>query len=211
MIFEKLKKLDSMKRSTAAVLALLLAAACVGDAYYTHRAEVKAMQDQGIAKLAESVDLEAYREPERVEIEQILGDTEAAISESEDQAEIDALVQKAVEKTAGFKTDAVYATEEEGIEKLKASVDPDLYREAERSEIEKILNDTEAAIRESEDQAEIDALVKDAAARFKEFKTDAEYSEEEAAAAAAAAARSSSKKSSSGSRGCVGTGSDVFY
>ena len=127
-----------MKKSTAAILAVLLAAACIADVYQTRQAEIKAMQNQGVAKMKESVDTEAYREAERNEIEKILESTEAAIRESKDQEEIDALVEKAVEETAGFKTDAVYAKEEEGIAKLKAAVDPDLYREAERKEIEKI-------------------------------------------------------------------------
>ena len=78
--------------------------------------------------------------------------------------------------------------------------------------IKKILKSTEKAIGETKNQAEIDALIKKASAQFAELKTDAEYTAEEeaAAAAAAAAAKKSSKKKSSGSKGCVGTGSDVF-
>ena len=212
MFFDKLSKINNMKKSTAAILAILLAAACIGDVFQAHRAEIQAMQNAGVAKLMESVDTEAYRDAERSEIEKILGSAETAIRESEDQTEIDSLIEKAVADTAGFKTDAVYATEEEGIEKLKKSVDLALYREAEQKEINKILDSTETAIRDSEDQAEIDALIENASAQFAEFRTDAEYSEEEAAAAAAAAAskKKSKKKKSSGSKGCVGTGSDVF-
>ena len=125
------------------------------------------------------------------------------------------LIEKAVADTAGLKTDAVYATEEAGIAKLKKSVDLDLYRAAERNEIQEILDSTEEAISKSEDQAEINALIKKAKAKFGKFKTDAEYTAEEEAArqaaeAAAAASRKSKKKKSSGSQGCVGTGSDVF-
>ena len=210
MLFQKLNKLNSMKKSTAAILAVLLAAACIADVYQTRQAEIKAMQNQGVAKMKESVDTEAYREAERNEIEKIFESTEAAIRESKDQEEIDALVEKAVEETSGFKTDAVYAKEEEGIAKLKAAVDPDLYREAERKEIEKIIESTAEAISESEDQAEIDALIEKATGQFAEFKTDAEYSQEEAAAAAAAARKKSKKKKSSGSRGCVGNNADLY-
>lgn len=199
-----------MKKSTAAILAILLAAACIADVYQAHQAEIRAMQNQGVAKLKESVDTEAYREAERNEIEKIFESTENAIRESEDQEEIDALVEKAVEETAGFKTDAVYAKEEEGIAKLKEAVDLNLYREAEQKEIKKILESTEAAISESEDQEEIDALIEKATGQFAEFKTDAEYSQEEAAAAAAAARKKSKKKKSSGSRGCVGNNADLY-
>jgi long-subunit acyl-CoA synthetase (AMP-forming) len=210
MIFQKL---NAMKKSTAAVLAILLTAACIGDVYQAHQAEIAAMQNQSVANMMEAVDPGAYREAEQKEIGKILESTEAAIRESKDQAEMDALVEKAVADTAGFKTDAAYTKEEEGIAKLKKAVDLNLYREAEKKEIKKILDSTEAAISETEDQAEIDALIEKAAEKFAEFKTDAEYSEEEAAAAAAAAAASrkkSKKKKSSGSKGCVGTGSDVF-
>ena len=80
-----------MKKSTAAILAVLLAAACIADVYQTRQAEIKAMQNQGVAKMKESVDTEAYREAERNEIEKIFESTEAAIRESKDQEEIDAL------------------------------------------------------------------------------------------------------------------------
>ena len=200
-----------MKKSTAAVIAILLAAACIADVYMTRQAEIKAMQNEGIKSLTAAIDPSLYREPEKTEVIEILENTEASINESKDQAEIDALVEKAVNDTAGFKTDAVYATEDAGIEKLKESIDPGLYREAEKKEIEKILEDTEAKIRESEDQAEIDKLVKKAVDKAAGYKTDAEYTaEEEAARQAAAAASKSKKKKSSGSKGCVGTGADVF-
>lgn len=201
-----------MKKSTAAVIAILLVAACIGDVYQAHQAEIRAMQNSGYEVLKAAVDPELYREPEKTEVIEILENTETSISESEDQAEIDALIEKAVADTAGLKTDAVYATEEAGIAKLKKSVDLDLYRAAERNEIQEILDSTEEAISKSEDQDEIDALIKKAKAKFGEFKTDAEYTAEEEAArqAAAAASRKSKKKKSSGSQGCVGTGSDVF-
>ena len=201
-----------MKKSTAAVIAILLVAACIGDVYQAHQAEIRAMQNSGYEALKAAVNPELYREPEKTEVIEILENTETSISESEDQAEIDALIEKAVADTAGLKTDAVYATEEAGIAKLKKSVDLDLYRAAERNEIQEILDSTEEAISKSEDQDEIDALIKKAKAKFGEFKTDAEYTAEEEAArqAAAAASRKSKKKKSSGSQGCVGTGSDVF-
>lgn len=198
-------KSNGKKRPVIIALAVILIAACAGGAWYANRqAEIKAMQDQAIAALAELVDPGAYREAEASEIQSIIDSTEAAIRESKDQAEIDALVEKAEAEAAGLKTAAAY-TAEEGVAKLKDSVDLDLYREAERNEIQKILDSTEAAINESGDQAEIDALIKKASDQFSEFKTDAEYSAEEAAAAA-----SSKRKKSSGSSGCVGGGADVF-
>ena len=207
------QKLNNMKKSTAAILAALLIAACGADVYLARIAD---MRNGGIEALAAAVDTSLYREAEQKEIEKILDNTETAIRESKDQHEIDKLVEKAVADTAGFKTDAQYATEEEGIEKLAASVDLKLYRDAEQKEIKKILDSTEAAIRETTDQKEIDALVKEAADKFKDFKTDAEYTAEEEAARQAAAAAAAQKKSksqkkkSSSSQGCVGTGSDVF-
>lgn len=199
-----------MKRSTAVIIAVLLIAACIADVYQTHLAEIRAMQDEGVKRLAASVDLGAYREAEQKDISAILESAEAGIRGSEDQEEIDRLIEKAVAKTEGFKTDAVYATEEEGVAKLKAAVDLDDYREAEQTEIKKILDSTEAAILESEDPDEIEKLIKDAAAKFGEFKTDAEYTAEEEAARQAAASRQKKKKRKRSSRGCVGTGSDVF-
>lgn len=199
-----------MKRSTAVIIAVLLIAACIADVYQTHLAEIRAMQDEGVKRLAASVDLGAYREAEQKDISAILEKAEAGIRGSEDQEEIDRLIEKAVAKTEGFKTDAVYATEEEGVAKLKAAVDLDDYREAEQTEIKKILDSTEAAILESEDPDEIEKLIKDAAAKFGEFKTDAEYTAEEEAARQAAASRQKKKKRKRSSRGCVGTGSDVF-
>lgn len=210
------KKLNNMKRSVAAVIAVLLVAACIADVYQAHLAEIKAMQNEGVKSLAAAIDPGLYREPEKTEVNKIIESTEASIRDSEDQTEIDGLVEKAVAETAGLKTDAIYATEEEGVEKLMASVDTGLYREAEKAEIEKLLESTKAAILESEDQAEIDALIKKAVNKTAEYKTDAEYTAEEEAArqAAAAAAKKKSKKSkkkkSSGSKGCVGTGADVF-
>ena len=81
-----------MKKSTAAVIAILLVAACIGDVYQTHQAEIRAMQNSGYEALKAAVDPELYREPEKTEVVEILENTEASISESEDQAEIDALI-----------------------------------------------------------------------------------------------------------------------
>lgn len=204
-----------MKKSTVAIIAALLIAASVGDVYQTHKAEIEAMQNDGVNKLMASVDMEQYREPEKEKINEIFESTEAKIRESKDQAEIDSMIEDAVAETTGFKTDAVYSMEEDGIAKLEKAIDPELYREAEKKQVQKILNSTEDNIRESEDKAEINALIKKATKKVAEFKTDAEYTAEEEAAraaAAAAASRNSSKKSKkrSSSQGCVGTGSDVF-
>jgi len=124
----------------------------------------------------------------------------------------------------------IEAMQNDGAEKLRASINLDDYREAEQKEINTILDSTESAIRESEDQEEIDSLIDKAADQFADLKTDAQYTKEEeeeaarqaelerqrqeeeaAAAAAAAAAQKKSSKKSSGSGGCVGGGSDMFY
>lgn len=210
------KKLNSMKKSTAAILAVLLIGACCGDVYQSYLAEIEAMQNAGAEKLAATVDTGLYRQPEQEKINGILESTEAAIRESKDQAEIDKMIEDAAAEIGEFKTDAEYTTEE-GVARLEDSVDLDQYREAEQKEIKKILKSTKAKVLETGDKAEIDKLIKDAKDKFAGFKTDAEYSaEEEAARQAAAAAAAAKKKSkskkkkSSGSQGCVGTGSDVF-
>lgn len=206
------EKTKSKKKGVAAVIAALLIAACAGGAWYVHDTKIKEMQSAGIETLKASVDLDAYREAEQQEINAVLEETETAIRETKDQSEIDSLIEKAVEKTEGFKTAAEY-TQEEGVAKLKESVDTGLYREAEQKEIKKILKSTEKEILKTGDQAEIDALIKKAADKIGGLKTDEEYAaEEEAARQAAAAASKSSKKKkkSSGSGGCIGGGSDVF-
>ena len=207
------QKLNNMKKSTAAVLAALLIAACAGDVYMTHQAEIKAMQDEGVKNLEAVVDLNDYREAEKEEISGIIDSTEAAIRESEDQSEVDQLIADAGKEIEKIKTDAELS-KEEGAEKLKASVDLSLYREAEQTEIEKILKETNKKINKAEDPAEIDSMIEEASSKIAEFKTDEEYTaEEEAARAAAAAAanKQKSKKKSSGSQGCVGKDADLFY
>ena len=110
-----------MKKSTAAVIAILLVAACIGDVYQTHQAEIRAMQNSGYEALKAAVDAELYREPEKTEVVEILESTEASISESEDQAEIDALIKKAKAKFGEFKTDAEYTAEEEAARQAAAA------------------------------------------------------------------------------------------
>ena len=203
------KESNSKNKGLTALIAALLIVACAGGGWYVHNSTIKAMQNDGVAKLQAAVSLDDYREAEQAEIQAILDNTEAAIRESKDQTEIDSMIEEAVAETGSFKTAAAYAMEEEGVAKLKDSIDMSLYREAEQKEIKKILDKTEKAILEAEDQAEIDALIKKAADKFAEFKTDAEYAEEEAAAAAAAAKKSSKKKKSKSSGGCIG-GGDVW-
>ena len=203
------KENKKSNKGLVAVIAALLIVACAGGGWYAHSSKIKAMQNAGVEQLAAAVNLDDYREAEQTEIKAILDSTEAAIRESKDQAEIDSMVEKAVADTAGFKTAAAYAMEEEGIAKLKDSVKLDDYREAEQKEIKKILKNAEEKITEAADQAEIDALVEKAVAKIGELKTDAQYAEEEAAAAAAAAKKSSKKKKSKGSGGCIG-GGDVW-
>lgn len=203
------KESNKKNKGLTALIAALLIVACAGGGWYAHSSKIKAMQNDGVEKLQAAVNLDDYREAEQAEIQTILDNTEAAIRESKDQAEIDEMVEKAVAETGGFKTAAAYEMEEQGVAKLKDSIDLSLYREAEQKEIKKILDSTEKAILEAEDQAEIDDLVKKAADKFAEFKTDEQYAEEEAAAAAAAAASKSKKKKSKSSGGCIG-GGDVW-
>lgn len=204
------EKTNKKKKGVAAVIAAILIAACAGGAWYVHDSKIKEMQNAGVEKLQASVNLDAYREAEQKEINAILEETETAIRDTGDQAEIDALIEKAVAETEGLKTAAAY-TQEEGIEKLKKSVDTDLYREAEQKEIKKILDSTEKAILKTGDQAEIDALIKKAGDKIGELKTDEEYTAEEEAARQAAASKSGKKKKKpSGSGGCIGGGSDVW-
>ena len=47
MLFQKLNKLNSMKKSTAAILAVLLATACIADVYQTRQAEIAFINEYG--------------------------------------------------------------------------------------------------------------------------------------------------------------------
>lgn len=206
-----MEKKKSSKKGIAAVVAALVIAACAGGMWHVHTEKIEAMQDDGVKALQAEVNLNDYREAEQAEINAILEETEAAIRDTGDQAEIDSLIEKAVGETEGFKTDAEY-TKEEGLAKLAKVVDQDKYREDEQKEIKKILESTEKAINEAKGQAEIDSLIKEASDKIGELKTDAEYTAEEEAArqAAAASSKSSKKKKSKSSGGCIGGGSDVW-
>ena len=131
--------------------------------------------------------------------------------------------------------EAIKALRNDKVNELKASVDPEEYRDAEKAEIEEILAASEKTIMAAEEEAEMDSVIKDAAGKFSGLKTDAQYTKEEeearkqaelerkrreeeaarqaaeAAAAAAAASRRSSGGGSSGSSGCVGNSADNFY
>ena len=100
------KKPNNKKKGVAAVIAAILIATCAGGAWYVHDTKIKEMQNAGVEKLQASVDLDAYREAEQKEINAILEETETKIRETGDQAEIDALVEKAVAETGEFKTAA---------------------------------------------------------------------------------------------------------
>ena len=102
-----------MNKFTAALLAVFLVASCVGDVMYTKAENIKAMQNDGVARLQASVDLNDYREAEQNEIQAVMEQTEASIRESKEQEEIDSMIDGAVSKFAEFKTDAQYTKEEE--------------------------------------------------------------------------------------------------
>ena len=195
------------KKGLIAAIAALLVIVCAGGGYYAYVQKIEGMRNDGAAALQASVDLSNYREAEQAEITEIIEKTEASRRGSKDQAEIDSMVEAAVAEIGTFKSDSEYI-KEEGIEKLKKSVDLDLYRDAEQKEIKEILDSTQKSIGEAKDQAEVDALIEKAVTKVGELKTDAQYTEE-AAAAAAAASRSGKKKKSKSSGGCIG-GGDVW-
>ena len=103
-----MKKLNYMKSSTAVMIVVLLHTACLWNSWQVRLAEVAAMQADGVARLQAMIDPELYRNAEQKEISRILGDTEASIRESDDQHEIDSMLNAAYTQFSTLKTDAAY-------------------------------------------------------------------------------------------------------
>ena len=103
-----MKKLNNMKNRAAALIAALLIAACLWDAWQAYLIEVEAMQIEGVAELQAMVDPDDYRKAERKEIEKIIKNTEAAIRETDDQKEITTLLNAACAQFSTFRTDRQY-------------------------------------------------------------------------------------------------------
>lgn len=102
-----------MKKSYAILIAVFLVAACGYDAWAAHQAEIKAMQDEGVGRLRASISLDDYREAEQKQINDILTASEDKIRSTEEQEEIDKIIDKAAEDFSKLKTDAQYTAEEE--------------------------------------------------------------------------------------------------
>ena len=102
-----------MKKSTAAIIVVLVLAACGFGGWKYHEGQIAKMQDEGVAALRASINLEDYREDEQKSISGILDESEKIIRESREQAAIDTEIEKARESFKEFKTDAELTAEEE--------------------------------------------------------------------------------------------------
>lgn len=102
-----------MKKSTIAVIVVLLLAGCAFGGWKYNEAKIAEMQDAGVQTLRAAVDLDAYRDEEKAAISKILDTKEAAIRECREQEAIDALIAEAPAEYADFKTDAQLTAEEE--------------------------------------------------------------------------------------------------
>ena len=102
-----------MKKSTVAIIVVLVLAACGFGGWRYHEGQITKMQDEGVAALRASINLEDYREKEQKSISGILDESEKVIRESREQAAIDTEIDKAKESFKEFKTDAELTAEEE--------------------------------------------------------------------------------------------------
>lgn len=130
--------LNRMKMKTALAIAVLLLAACLAEAWQTYLAEVADMQESGVAELYAMVDSDLYRDAEQAEIKRIRKSTKAAIRESDEQHEIDSLLNAAYTQFSVLKTDAFYTHQEKEAARLAE-------RERKRQEeLERIRREEEA-------------------------------------------------------------------
>lgn len=201
-----------MKKKTgiAIALAVLIAAGGAGGWMY-HNAQIDKMRTAGIEAMKASVNLDNYRDGQKEEIEKIFADSEEIINQATDQETVDKIGQEASAQISEIKTDAQLDVEE-GIKKLKSSVNLDDYRDEQKKEVQTILDDTEKAIKEAAGDKEIGKLIEEAGSKISEIKTDEQMTAEEQAAAAArraASKKSSKKKKNSG--GCVSNDASNFY
>ena len=102
-----------MKKSTSAIIVVLVLAACGFGGWKYHEGKIAKMQDEGVAALRASINLEDYREDEQKSINGILDESEKIIRESREQAAVDTEIEKAKESFKEFKTDAELTAEEE--------------------------------------------------------------------------------------------------
>ena len=100
----------------ALISAILVIGLCGWDAY---EAKITNMQNEGIAALEASVNIDDYREAEQAQISDIITDTTAKIRETRDANEVKALVEAAASEFAELKTDAQYTAEEEAARKAE--------------------------------------------------------------------------------------------
>lgn len=108
-----MKTRNNIKNPLAALVAALLIAACLWDAWQMYLVEVEAMQDEGVSELHAMVDTHDYRKAERKQIKKILKETEAAIRETDDQKEITSLLNAACAQFSTFRTARQYKVIEE--------------------------------------------------------------------------------------------------
>ncbi len=147
--------------------------------------ELSALRAEAILNLKNTVDINLYREAERLSIEKILLEAEGEINTLNTASDIENVVNEAKRQILAFKTDEELFAEElvtlkaEAILNLKTVVDISLYREAERLSIEKILLDAESEISESKSAYGVEDALNRALEKISEFKTDEEYFAEE--------------------------------
>jgi hypothetical protein len=113
---EATKTETKTKKSNKGLIALIVAvviAACGFGGWQYHQNQIKEMRDAGIAELKASVNLDDYREAEQKEINAILDEGEKAILATEEEAEVDKVIEEASDKVSELKTDAQYTKEEE--------------------------------------------------------------------------------------------------
>ena len=107
------KQPKKMSKGMIALIVAVVIAACGFGGWQYHQNQIKEMQEQGVAELKASVNLDDYREAEQKEINAILEDGEKAILATEDEAEVDKVIEEATGKGSELKTDAQYTKEEE--------------------------------------------------------------------------------------------------
>ena len=103
-----MKKTHDIKNPLIALVAALLIAVCLWDFWQMYLVEVEAMQDDGVAELHAMIDPHDYRKAERKQIKVILKDTEAAIHETDEPAEISKLLNAACAQFGTFRTAKQY-------------------------------------------------------------------------------------------------------
>lgn len=107
------KQAKKMSKGMIALIVAVVIAACGFGGWQYRQNQIKKMQEQGVAELKASVNLDDYREAEQKTINTILADGEKAIMATEDEAEVDKIIENATGEVSELKTDAQYTKEEE--------------------------------------------------------------------------------------------------